>query len=86
MEPIAMTGFRMEVVFCSLGDISLQFSCFGFLTWSMELSCSPGSNILVFGDRTVQTTPLSIKDQEEKARRCEFVHGMLLSTIFDDKL
>ncbi|RVW97935.1 hypothetical protein CK203_021229 [Vitis vinifera] len=58
MEPIAMTGFRMEVVFCSL----------------------------VFGDRTVQTTPLSIKDQEEKARRCEFVHGMLLSTIFDDKL
>ncbi|KAL6324166.1 hypothetical protein AAG906_006437 [Vitis piasezkii] len=37
-------------------------------------------------ERTVQTTPLSIKDQEEKARRCEFVHGMLLSTIFDDKL
>ncbi|XP_048321046.1 protein DEHYDRATION-INDUCED 19 homolog 4 [Ziziphus jujuba] len=27
---------------------------------------------------------LSDKDQEEKARKCEFVQGLLLSTIFDD--
>ncbi|OVA02587.1 Protein dehydration-induced 19 [Macleaya cordata] len=30
--------------------------------------------------------PLSDKDQEEKARRCEFVQGLLLSSILDDSL
>jgi len=39
-----------------------------------------------FGDRNVQSSPFSIKDQEEKAKRCEFVHGLLLSTILDDNL
>ncbi|XP_041016612.1 protein DEHYDRATION-INDUCED 19 homolog 3-like isoform X1 [Juglans microcarpa x Juglans regia] len=37
-------------------------------------------------ERNVQSSPLSIKDQEEKAKRCEFVHGLLLSTILDDNL
>ncbi|GFY90529.1 drought-responsive family protein [Actinidia rufa] len=34
--------------------------------------------------RSVQSSPLSIKDQKEKARRSEFVQGMLLSAILDD--
>ncbi|KAG0478547.1 hypothetical protein HPP92_013266 [Vanilla planifolia] len=29
---------------------------------------------------------LSDKEQEEQARRCEFVHGLVLSTIFDEIL
>ncbi|XP_054801871.1 protein DEHYDRATION-INDUCED 19 homolog 3-like [Prosopis cineraria] len=36
--------------------------------------------------RNVETSPLSVKDKEERAKRCEFVHGLLLSTIFDDNL
>ncbi|KAK6233249.1 hypothetical protein SCA6_003322 [Theobroma cacao] len=34
----------------------------------------------------VQSSPLSVKDQEEKAKRCDFVQGLLLSTILDDVL
>ncbi|XP_057502517.1 protein DEHYDRATION-INDUCED 19 homolog 3-like [Actinidia eriantha] len=34
--------------------------------------------------RSVQSSPLSIKDRKEKARRSEFVQGLLLSTILDD--
>ncbi|KAK1584518.1 hypothetical protein Q3G72_033686 [Acer saccharum] len=37
-------------------------------------------------DRNVQSSPVSLKDQEEKAKRSEFVQGMLLSTFFDDIL
>ncbi|KAE8678120.1 hypothetical protein F3Y22_tig00111441pilonHSYRG00044 [Hibiscus syriacus] len=37
-------------------------------------------------DLNVQSTPLSVKDQEEKAKRCEFVQGLLLSTFLDDVL
>ncbi|KAL4352761.1 hypothetical protein GQ457_06G021400 [Hibiscus cannabinus] len=37
-------------------------------------------------ERNLQSTPLSVKDQEEKAKRCEFVQGLLLSTILDDIL
>ncbi|CAN1219663.1 Protein DEHYDRATION-INDUCED 19 homolog 3 [Linum perenne] len=33
---------------------------------------------------TTKSPPLSIKDKEEKAKRSEFVQGMLLSTIFGD--
>ncbi|GAB2277391.1 hypothetical protein Dimus_012095 [Dionaea muscipula] len=34
-------------------------------------------------ERNVQSSPpLSIKDQEERARRSEFVHDLLLSSIF----
>ncbi|KAI8022935.1 hypothetical protein LOK49_LG03G03573 [Camellia lanceoleosa] len=37
-------------------------------------------------ERVVQSSPLSIKDQKEKARRSEFVQGLLLSTMLDDNL
>ncbi|KAF8392633.1 hypothetical protein HHK36_022982 [Tetracentron sinense] len=38
-------------------------------------------------ERNVQPSPpLSEKDQEEKARRSEFVQGLLFSTILDDNL
>ncbi|PIA61206.1 hypothetical protein AQUCO_00300618v1 [Aquilegia coerulea] len=37
-------------------------------------------------ERSVQPSPLSDKDQEERASRCEFVQGMVLSTMFDDIL
>ncbi|KAK9288197.1 hypothetical protein L1049_016646 [Liquidambar formosana] len=39
-----------------------------------------------FLERNVQQPLLSDKDQEEKARKCEFVQGLLLSTILDDGL
>ncbi|XP_057466471.1 protein DEHYDRATION-INDUCED 19 homolog 3-like isoform X2 [Actinidia eriantha] len=35
-------------------------------------------------ERIVQSAPLSIKDQKEKAKRSEFVQGLLLSTILDN--
>ncbi|KAL5570751.1 hypothetical protein UlMin_020348 [Ulmus minor] len=34
--------------------------------------------------RTVQQPPLSQKEQEETAQKCEFVRGLLFSTILDD--
>ncbi|GMH07731.1 hypothetical protein Nepgr_009571 [Nepenthes gracilis] len=37
-------------------------------------------------ERNVQSSPLSIKDQEERARRSEFVHELLFSAIFDEEL
>ncbi|XAR49663.1 hypothetical protein NMG60_11032929 [Bertholletia excelsa] len=37
-------------------------------------------------ERTMQPPALSDKDQEERARRCEFVQGLLLSTFLDDNL
>ncbi|KAK2975130.1 hypothetical protein RJ640_013721 [Escallonia rubra] len=37
-------------------------------------------------ERIVQSPALSMKDKEERTRRCEFVQGMLLSTILDDNL
>ncbi|KAL9318689.1 hypothetical protein ACSQ67_015206 [Phaseolus vulgaris] len=36
--------------------------------------------------RNVETSTLSVKDKEEKAKRCEFVQGLLLSTILDENL
>ncbi|XP_028064333.1 protein DEHYDRATION-INDUCED 19 homolog 4-like isoform X2 [Camellia sinensis] len=36
--------------------------------------------------KSIQQSPLSVKDQEEKARKCEFVRGLLLSTFLDDNL
>lgn len=44
------------------------------------------SNTFVLGVRNVKAAPLSVKDQEEKAKRSEFVQGLLLSTILDDIL
>ncbi|GFY89018.1 drought-responsive family protein [Actinidia rufa] len=35
-------------------------------------------------ERTVQSSLLSTKDQKEKAKRSEFVQGLLLSTILED--
>ena len=34
----------------------------------------------------MQPSPLSDKDQKEKAKQCEFVQGLLLSTFLDDNL
>ncbi|KAJ7977889.1 Protein DEHYDRATION-INDUCED 19 like [Quillaja saponaria] len=48
-------------------------------------SAKKGSNDTVLR-RDVQPSALSVKDQEEKAKRGEFVRGLLLSTIFDDNL
>ena len=41
-------------------------------------------NLLV--DRDVHPSPLSDKEHLEKAKRCEFVQGLLLSIIFDGGL
>lgn len=41
---------------------------------------------LLFVFSNVETPTLSVKDKEEKAKRCEFVQGLLLSTILDDDL
>ncbi|KAL4303755.1 hypothetical protein GQ457_10G013140 [Hibiscus cannabinus] len=35
-------------------------------------------------ERTNQSSPLSVKDEEEKVKRCEFVQGLLLTTIVED--
>lgn len=32
----------------------------------------------------METPTLSVKDKEEKAQKCEFVQGLLLSTMLDD--
>ncbi|KAF2288291.1 hypothetical protein GH714_005838 [Hevea brasiliensis] len=37
-------------------------------------------------ERNMKSSPLSVKDQEEKAKRSEFVQGLLLSAILDDIL
>lgn len=37
-------------------------------------------------DRYVKSSPLSIKDQEEGARRSEFVRELLMSTFVEDEL
>ncbi|KAL9265963.1 DEHYDRATION-INDUCED 19 homolog 3-like protein [Drosera capensis] len=36
--------------------------------------------------RKVQSPPLSVKDQEERTKRSEFVHELMLCAIFEDKL
>lgn len=36
--------------------------------------------------RKTQQPPMSIKDQEEKTKRSDFVHGLLLSVMLDDNL
>lgn len=37
-------------------------------------------------ERTSQKSTLSGKDQEEKARKCAFVQGLVMSTVFGDDL
>ncbi|CAK8572505.1 unnamed protein product [Lathyrus sativus] len=34
----------------------------------------------------VETPTMSVKDKEEKTKRCEFIQGLLMSTILDDNL
>ncbi|KAB2018665.1 hypothetical protein E1A91_D08G248300v1 [Gossypium mustelinum] len=51
-----------------------------------ETSRNNKSSDVKKSERTIQSSPLSVKDQEEKAKRCECVQGLLLSTIVDDIL
>ncbi|KAG8479274.1 hypothetical protein CXB51_029844 [Gossypium anomalum] len=51
---------------------------------SSETNTAKKSSDVNKSERNVQSPPLSVKDQEEKAKRCEFVKGLLLSTILDD--
>ncbi|GAB2218681.1 hypothetical protein Droror1_Dr00001908 [Drosera rotundifolia] len=37
-------------------------------------------------ERKVQSPPLSVKDQEERTKRSEFVHELMLCAIFEDNL
>lgn len=37
-------------------------------------------------ERKVQSSPLSVKEQKERLKRCDFVRGVLLSTVLDDGL
>ncbi|KAF5738744.1 drought-responsive family protein [Tripterygium wilfordii] len=53
---------------------------------SYEASSVQETSEVEFLDRKVQAPPLSDKDQEEKARKSEFVQGLLLSTMLDDIL
>ncbi|KAM5561081.1 protein DEHYDRATION-INDUCED 19 [Rosa sericea] len=53
--------------------------------FSTETSLAKKSTEKVL-ERNVKSPPLSVKDKEEKAKRCEFVQGLLLSTIPDDGL
>ncbi|PPD94538.1 hypothetical protein GOBAR_DD08407 [Gossypium barbadense] len=41
---------------------------------------------LVYRDRKLQQSQLSDQEHEEKARRCEFVQGLLMSTILNENL
>ncbi|XWS58124.1 hypothetical protein CRYUN_Cryun08bG0007800 [Craigia yunnanensis] len=54
--------------------------------FSSKTSTTKKSSDVNKSERNVQPSPLSVKDQEEKAKRCEFVQGLLLSTILDDIL
>ncbi|NP_001313750.1 protein DEHYDRATION-INDUCED 19 homolog 3 [Gossypium hirsutum] len=51
-----------------------------------ETSRNNKSSDMNKSERTTQSSPLSVKDQEEKAKRCACVQGLLLSTIVDDIL
>ena len=45
---------------------------------SLNLIC------ISYGCRNVHLSSLPDKDHPEKAKRCEFVQGLIMSTIFDD--
>ncbi|KAM7488879.1 hypothetical protein LguiB_026363 [Lonicera macranthoides] len=52
---------------------------------SNETSVATESSVQDLSEREIQQTPaLSDKDQEEKAQKCEFVQGLLLSTFLND--
>ncbi|KAK3027733.1 hypothetical protein RJ639_042473 [Escallonia herrerae] len=50
---------------------------------SAEASAIEKISIEDLPERNIPQSPLSDKDQEEKARKCEFVQGLLLSTFLD---
>ncbi|XVF62514.1 hypothetical protein PTKIN_Ptkin09bG0014200 [Pterospermum kingtungense] len=52
----------------------------------VEPSATKESTNKEFLERKPQQSQLSDKDHEERARRCEFVQGLLMSTILDDNL
>ncbi|CAA3017351.1 protein DEHYDRATION-INDUCED 19 homolog 4-like isoform X2 [Olea europaea var. sylvestris] len=52
-------------------------------TGAFSVPRSSGEDLV---ERNVQQLPLSEKDQEEKAQKCEFVQGLLLSTFLGDNL
>ncbi|KAL5565939.1 hypothetical protein UlMin_029103 [Ulmus minor] len=54
--------------------------------FSSETSSAKKSSEEKVSEKNVRSPPLSVKDKEEKAKRCEFVHGLLLSTILGDNL
>ncbi|CAK9145620.1 unnamed protein product [Ilex paraguariensis] len=51
---------------------------------SAESSAVEESYIEDSSERSMPESPLSDKDHEEKARKCEFVQGLLLSSFLDD--
>ncbi|XP_052880718.1 protein DEHYDRATION-INDUCED 19 homolog 3-like [Gossypium arboreum] len=54
--------------------------------FSRETRTTKKSSDVNKSERNVKSSPLSLKDQEEKAKRCEFVQGLLLSTMPDEIL
>ncbi|XP_011023745.1 PREDICTED: protein DEHYDRATION-INDUCED 19 homolog 3-like [Populus euphratica] len=54
-----------------------------FLSESSSAKKKTDGNV---SERNRKSPPMSIKDKEEKAKRSEFVQGLLLSTILDDIL
>ncbi|XP_074320355.1 protein DEHYDRATION-INDUCED 19 homolog 4-like [Silene latifolia] len=53
---------------------------------SSKAECSLPETMVEKSIESVQQPALSKKDQEEKARKCEFVQGLLFSTMLDDIL
>lgn len=51
-----------------------------------ETSSSKKLSDEVVSKSHVEAPTMSVKDKEEKTKRCEFVQGLLMSTIFDDDL
>ncbi|KAK8650070.1 hypothetical protein V6N13_139720 [Hibiscus sabdariffa] len=49
--------------------------------FSRETKTTKKSSDVNKSERSVKSSPLSVKDEGEKAKRCEFVQGLLLSTI-----
>ncbi|XP_022136203.1 protein DEHYDRATION-INDUCED 19 homolog 3-like [Momordica charantia] len=53
---------------------------------SAESSSAKSNSQEKLSERIVPPSPLSMQDKEEKAKRCAFVQGLLMSTILDDNL
>ncbi|CAI8615383.1 unnamed protein product [Vicia faba] len=62
-------------------ELSSSESQPNFLTGTRQ---SRKSSDETLSKKKVETPTLSVKDKEEKEKRCEFVQGLLLSTFLDD--